>query len=241
MFSAGLASLRSLGSFRCLRASLFIYVFLSTAGIASAQNLVGLVGGMQFASVRYELLHQPQPQDRVISPMAGVQMKVPFDINLYFVPALRYQLRGYDVQLTIPNSLPDVEAVDNSVRLHGLEFAFLLQYDLGKTASHAFIRFGPSLDAHLFGKERFLKSTGEIVSRSMSFARGEYGKYTANLLGEIGWELRSGWFVYGHYTYGGTNLSNRDYGPSIKLRSFGISLGKYLNGKKIQIDTRNVE
>jgi hypothetical protein len=62
-----------------------------------------------------------------------------------------------------------------------------------------------------------------------------------NLLTELGIELRSGWVIYGHYTYGGTNLSNRDYGPSIKLRSFGVAVGKYLNNKKILMDTRNLE
>lgn len=207
----------------------------------SGQNLFGITGGIQSAGVRYEILHQPQPLTRFMSPMGGLQMKVPFDVNLYFVPAVRYQLRGYDVTLTLPNGLPDPDAIDNSVRLHGLEIAILLQYDLGKNPSHAFIRFGPALETHLFGKERFLKSTGEIVSRKVSFARGEYGKNTANLIVELGWETRSGWYVFGQYAYGATNLSNRDYGPSIKLRSFGLSLGKYLNSKKIVLDTRNIE
>ena len=214
---------------------------LLTGKLAVAQNIIGLVGGAQLGGVRYELLHQPQAQERFLAPMLGEQLKVPFDVNLYFVPALRYQLRGYDVRLSIPNSLPDPDAVDNSIRLHGLEVAFLLQYDFGKGPSHAFFRGGPSLDAHLFGKERFTKANGEIVERTISFARGNYGKYTANLLAEFGWEMRTGWFVYGQYTYGATSMSNRDYGPSIKLRSFGISLGKYLNGKKTLIDTRNIE
>ena len=214
---------------------------LLTGQLAIAQNSLGLVGGVQLSGVRYELLHQPQAQKRFIAPMVGAQLKVPFDINLYFVPALRYQLRGYDVALSIPNSLPDMDAVDNRVRLHGLEVAFMLQYDFGRGPSHAFLRGGPSLDAHLIGKEIFTKSNGEVVDRPISFARGNYGKYTANLLAEFGWELRTGWFLYGHYTYGATSLSNRDYGPSIKMRSLGISIGKYLNGKKILMDTRNIE
>jgi hypothetical protein len=60
-------------------------------------------------------------------------------------------------------------------------------------------------------------------------------------LAEVGLETRSGWFAYGFYTYGATSISNRDYAPAIKLRSFGISLGKYLNTKKIILDTRNIE
>lgn len=207
----------------------------------AGQNLLGITGGIQFPGARYEILHQPQSIKRFLSFQAGMQMKVPFDVNLYFVPAIRYHHRGYDVQLTLPNSLPDPNAVDNSVRLHTLETAFLLQYDLGKSPTHAYIRFGPSLETHLTGTERFLKSSGEEVSRPLSFARGNYGRYSMNLLTELGMESGSGWFLFAFYTYGATNISNRDYGPSIKLRSFGINIGKYLNSKKIVIDTRNIE
>jgi hypothetical protein len=206
---------------------------------AEAQNLLGLYGGVQFPGARYEILHQPQPIERFASIQAGAQLKVPFDVNLYFVPAIRYNLRGYDVRLTLPNDHPD--AIENSIRLHNVETAFLLQFDFGKKASHLFLRGGPALETHLAGTEQYTKSNGETIKQPVSFARGNYGRYTMNLLAEIGLEHQSGWFVYAHYAYGGTSISNRDYGPSIKLRSFGLSLGKYLNAKQILLDTRNIE
>ena len=236
-----LGSLSSWVSFNRLKKSLLILSLLTPPICSIGQNLVGLTGGVQFPGARYEILHQPQPLQRFLSFQAGAQMKVPFDVNLYFVPALRYHHRGYDVTFTLSNNLPDPDAIDNSLRMHTVETAFLLQYDLGKKATHPFIRFGPSLETHLAGTERFLKSNGEEVKRPVSFARGNYGKYTGNLLMEIGLETGSGWFLYGFYTYGGTNMSNRDYGPSIKLRSFGLNIGKFLNGKKIILDTRNIE
>ncbi len=199
------------------------------------------MGGVQSPGARYELLHQPQPIQRFLGFQAGAQLKVPFDVNLYFVPSIRYNLRGYDVRLEIPNVQPNPDAIQNSIRLHNLETAFLLQFDFGSNPNHVFFRGGPSLETHLSGKENYMKSNGEQVNQPVSFARGDYGRYSMNLLSEVGLETRSGWFAYGFYTYGATSISNRDYGPSIKLRSFGISLGKYLNGKKIILDTRNIE
>jgi hypothetical protein len=198
----------------------------------NGQNRLGLTGGLQLPGTRYEILHQPQTQKRFLSAQLGAQLKVPFDINLYFVPALRYHYRGYDVKLDIPNSLPDWEAIDNKVRLHTLETAFMLQYDLRSDKTHPFFRVGPSLETHMIGNERFSKSNGEVVDRPVNFARGNYGRYSMNLLLEFGWESSTDWFVYGFYTYGATSISNRDYGPSIKLRSFGITAGKFLKSKK---------
>ncbi len=208
---------------------------------AEAQNLLGLYGGVQLPGARYEILHQPQPIERFASMQAGAQLKVPFDVNLYFVPAIRYNLRGYNVQLTLPNNQPHPDAISNSIRLHSVETAFLLQFDFGKDASHLFLRGGPALEAHLVGTEQYTKSNGETIKQPVSFARGDYGRYSMNLLAEMGLEHRSGWFVYAHYAYGATSISNRDYGPSIKLRTFGLSVGKYLNGKQIILDTRNIE
>jgi hypothetical protein len=84
---------------------IFLSLFVAQFNLA-AQNLVGLLGGVQFPGARYEILHQPQPIERFMGIQAGAQLKVPFDVNLYFVPSIRYNLRGYDVQLEIPNGQP---------------------------------------------------------------------------------------------------------------------------------------
>lgn len=154
--------------------------------------LLGLTGGVQFPGARYEILHQPQPIDRFLGFQAGAQLKVPFDVNLYFVPSLRYHYRGYDVTLEIPNGQPHFDAIQNSIRLQNIETAFLLQFDLGNNPTHLYLRGGPSLETHLSGTEHYLKSNGELVKQHVSFARGEYGRYSMNLLAEAGLETRSG-------------------------------------------------
>jgi hypothetical protein len=75
----------------------------------------------------------------------------------------------------------------------------------------------------------------------MKWGPGEYGHYGANLLAQFGYETNSGFIIYGQYSYGATTINNADFGPAIRHRIFGISIGKYLKKNKIIIDTRNRE
>ncbi|MBI5372125.1 MAG: PorT family protein [Sphingobacteriales bacterium] len=217
---------------------LFIVLFLFTGMNMAAQNQVALFAGPQLSSANYSVQHQKQETTYKYGFHAGVSMKVPFDGFLYFAPAAFYSYKGYDVTYNLYNSLPDINAKDNSTRFHSFELAALLQFDLGRNPSHMFIKAGPSLDFMLFAKEKFNLAGGGSVSRNMKFGPGEYGRYSANFLGQLGYEKDGGFIVYFQYTYSPANLSNRDGGPSIKHKVIGLTFGKYLNRKKIVIDTR---
>jgi hypothetical protein len=75
----------------------------------------------------------------------------------------------------------------------------------------------------------------------MKFGPGEYGRYSANLLAKLGYETASGFMISAHYTHGAANLNNADGGPAFRHRAYGISIGKYINRKKIVMDTKNKE
>ncbi|HOZ69296.1 MAG TPA: outer membrane beta-barrel protein [Chitinophagaceae bacterium] len=216
-----------------------ILIVLLFAGLTvSAQNQVALFAGPQMSTANYSIRNQKQETGFKYGLHAGIGMKVPFDGFLYFAPSVYYSYKGYDVTYNLPNSLPDIDAIDNSTRFHTMELAALLQFDLSPKPSHVFIKAGPALDFMLFAKEKFNLSGGGSVSRNMKFGPGEYGRYSANLISQLGYEKDGGFIVYFQFTHSPANLSNRDGGPSIKHKVFGLTFGKYLNRKKIIIDTR---
>lgn len=216
----------------------FIALFVSST--VFSQNQVALFAGPQMSTANYAINNQPQPTTYKTGINAGVSMKVPFDGFLYFAPAVFYSMKGYNVTYNLQNSLPDIRAINNSTVFHSVELAALLQFDLSTNINHLFIKVGPSLDFQLFAHEKFDLQNGDQVSRAMKFGPGEYGRYSVNLLSQLGYETGS-FFLFGQFSHSPANLSNRDGGPSIKHKLFGFSIGKYLNRKKIVIDTRNRE
>lgn len=222
---------------RRIVSALVLIISLSAAG----QNQVAIFAGPQASTANYFVNNQRQETKMKYGFHAGVGMKVPFDGFLYFAPAAYYSYKGYDVKLAIPNSLPDINAIDNDTRFHSFELAALLQFDLSSNPSHLFIKAGPALDFMLFAKEKFNQASGSSVSRTMKFGPGEYGRYSANLITQLGFEKDGGFLVYFQFTHSPANLSNSDGGPSIKHKVFGLTIGKYFSRKKIVIDTRNKE
>jgi len=208
--------------------------------IASSQVEVGLFAGPQATGARYTILNQKQKNEIKYGFQAGVGFKIPFENNLYFAPAAFYSLKGYKVTLTQFVYPPDTNAKDNNTTIHTFELAALLQYDLSSKPGHIFIKAGPSLDFQLFGKEKYNLKAGGSVSRSMTYsADGDYGHFSANMLAQIGYETVSGFMIFAQYTHGMASTNNEDKGPKIRHRAYGISIGKYLNRKKIVIDTKN--
>jgi len=208
---------------------------------AASQNRVAIFAGPQASTANYSIQNQKQDTKMKYGFNAGVAMKVPFDGFLYFAPAAFYSMKGYDVTYNLYNSLPDINATDNSTRFHSFEIAALLQFDLSPNPNHIFIKAGPSLDFMISATEKFNLISGGSVSRTMKFGPGEYGRYSANLLAQLGYETANGFLIFAQFTHSPANLSNRDGGPSIKHKVFGLSVGKYFNNKKIVIDTRNRE
>jgi putative sterol carrier protein len=218
-----------------LTTALFISLF------ASSQVEVGIFGGPQATAARYTILNQQQKNEFKYGFQAGVAFKVPFDEKLFFSPAAFYSLKGYKVTFTEFAFPPDHNAKDNNTTIHTFELAALLQYDIGTQPGHVFIKVGPSLDFHLFGNETYNLIAGGTVNRKMIFSYGDYGHFSANMLGQLGYETNSGFMLFAQYTHGMASTNNADGGPKIRHRAYGISIGKYLNRKRIVIDTKNKE
>jgi hypothetical protein len=208
---------------------------------ARSQAEFGIFAGPQMMTAKYDISGTKQKTEYKYGFQLGGMMKVPFEGNLYFAPAVFYSMKGYKVNFSKYAYPPDPAAIDNDVSLHNVEIAALLQYDFGNKPGHFYIKAGPSIETQLLGKEKFNKISGEQVNRNMKFSFADYGRFGANLLGHFGYESENGFTVFAHYTLGVGNISNTDGGPSIRHRAFGLSIGKFFGHKKIIIDTRNKE
>jgi hypothetical protein len=220
----------------------FLSATLLLTFITHSQVDFAVFAGPQATSAHYTIQNQKQKTEFKYGFQAGVSLKAPFENKLYFSPAAFYSLKGYKVTLTQYVYPPDTNAINNNTTIHTFELAALLQYDLGSKPSHFYIKAGPTLDFHLFGKETYNLKAGGSVSRNMKFSTaGDYGHFSANMLGQIGYETGGGLMIFAQYTHGIASTNNEDKGPMIRHRAFGISIGKYLNRKKIVMDTKNKE
>ena len=221
--------------------SLAFFALLLTLG-ATAQNQIGIFAGPQATTALYKVEEVKQKTTMKYGFQVGGNMKIPFENRLFFSPTILYSMKGYKVNFTRYAFPPDVDAKDNDVTIHTFEVAPLLQIDFSKDPAHFFIKFGPSLDIQLFGKESFhLISTGATVNRNMKFGFGDYGYASMNGVAQFGYETSTGFSIFAQYNFGIGSISNADYGPKIYHRVAGISVGKYLNRKKVVMDTRNKE
>ncbi|MGH2553778.1 MAG: porin family protein [Chitinophagaceae bacterium] len=221
---------------------LFLPVTLLATFFSYSQVEVGLFAGPQATGARYTIRNQKQKNEMKYGFHAGLGLKVPFENNLFFAPAAFYSLKGYHVALTQFVYPPDTNAINNNTSIHTFELAALLQFDLSKKPGHAFIKAGPSLDFHLFGHETYDLKAGGTIDRKMKFSNdGDYGHFSANMLTQFGYETGSGFMFFIQYTHGMASTNNEDNGPKIRHRVYSFTIGKYLNRKKIIIDTRNKE
>jgi hypothetical protein len=214
-----------------------VTVLISASAISQVE--FGLFAGPQATAARYTIYNIKQKNDLKFGFQAGVGLKIPFEDKLSFCPAAFYSMKGYKVTFTQFLYPPDSTATNNNTTIHTFELAALLQYDFNHQPNHFFFKGGPSLDFQLFGKEKFNLKAGGSVSRDMKFSFADYGYYSANMLAQFGYETSNGLFLFAQYTHGMASINNADGGPKIRHRAFGISVGKYINHKKIVIDTKN--
>ena len=203
---------------------------------ARAQVKIAFFAGGQATSARYTISDTKQPTDHKYGFMAGFGAKVPFDNGFYFFPAVYYSLKGYKVSFNKPSFPPTEEAKNNNTTIHTIEIAPLFQVDLGKKPNHFFVRFGPSVDYAISGKETFdtVSTSGQAgsVKRAMVFSFGDYGRFTAAGNLHLGYETQRGLMVYAYYGLGIGSMNNADYGPSILHRIAGVSVGWYFRTLK---------
>ncbi|HZF63266.1 MAG TPA: porin family protein [Chitinophagaceae bacterium] len=194
---------------------------------ALAQNKFAIYAGPQMTSAKYKVEEIKQPTSFRKGLQLGASLKVPFENNLYFGPAVYYSLKGYDVTLHHPSFPPTELAVNNSTTLHTLEIAPMLHYDFSMQPSHFFIKLGPAIDVAFKGQETFQTIEGETVTRDMIFSFGDYGRVTSQAILQFGYETPR-FLVFAHYAEGLGGLNNADGGPTIKHRIAGLSLGWFL-------------
>lgn len=210
----------------CLAAVLTFSIFF-----CSAQVQWGLFGGPQTTSTKYTIDGKKQPTTPKYGFQLGASLKAPFENKLYFSPAAFYSLKGYKVNFNQPSYPPDTLAIDNNTTIHTFELAALLQYDFNARPNHFFVKFGPSLDFQISGKEKFNRSNRTTVEQAMVFSFTSYGRYGCNLHMQFGYETKDGLLLFAQYSHGLWNMDNVDNGPGIWHRVVGISIGKNLNKK----------
>ena len=222
---------------------LSLLIFLTQLIILSAESqpVWNVFAGPQATTAHYTIGGVRQNSNLKIGFQAGLGCKVPFDNKLSFSPAAFYSLKGYKVTLNRYSFPPDSNAIDNNTTIHTFEVAGLLQYDFNTRPAHVFIKAGPSLDFQVLGREKFNLESGGTRNQKMKYGFGDYGRYSANLLAQIGYETGNGLIIFFQYTRGVTSINNADDGPKILHRVYGISIGKFLHGKKIVVDSKNKE
>lgn len=207
-----------------------------------SQVEVGAFGGPHTTITKYSISHFDQSTENKYGFHAGIACKIPFEVQLDFVPTISYKLMGYKVSFNRPSYPPDLLAQNNDTRFHQVDVDILLQYNFSQKPGHFILRLGPSFNFILFGHEKFDLATGEYVSRNMKFSTTNgYGRYEASVTGQFGYETKSGLTFYVDYMHGLMSMNNEERGPSIYNRVAGITIGKFFRSKKIVVDTRNKE
>jgi hypothetical protein len=200
--------------------------------IAPAQTSFGIFGGPQSTTARYTIDGTKQKTGYKYGYQGGICWDVPLEGSIHFTPALFYSLKGYNVTYNKPAYPPDLTATDNNVVLHTFEIATMLQFNLSEKPAHFFIKVGPSMDCQLLGTEKFHMVNGKMESRSVQFGFADYGRFGANLIGQLGYEINNGFFFFTQYNFGLGSINNADNGPRIYHRVMGFSIGKYIIRKK---------
>ena len=200
---------------------------------------MAIFGGPQITKAKYKVKDEKQPTQFKPGFQLGATLKVPFDNQLYFGPAIYYSMKGYKVTLNSPSFPPSELALNNETTIHTIELAPLLHLNFSNQPSHIFAKFGPAIDFAFSGKEKFDTIGGEApVERSMKFAFTEYGRVTAQAILHLGFESSKGYMIFAHYAEGMGSLNNADNGPRIKHRIVGLSFGWFFQKNKNVIDTR---
>lgn len=198
-----------------------------------AQVELGIFAGPHASSAVYSVKGVKQSTDFKYGFHIGAECKIPFENNLYFVPAISYKMMGYKVVFNEPSFPPDLLAEDNNTRFHQVDVDILLQYNFSKKSNHLFLKAGPSFNFILSGKENFNLATGEYISRNMKFSTtNSYGRYEVSAVTQFGFETTGGLTISAHYVQGLFNMNNEEDGPFIRNHLVGITFGKFFKSKK---------
>lgn len=211
-----------------------LFISLGSVAVNAQITKLAFFGGPQMSSAHYKVDGVKQPTNFKTGFMAGAAVKVPFDNNLYFFPAIYYSMKGYKVTLNNPSYPPTELAKNNNTTIHTIEIAPLFNIDLSKNPSHFFVRFGPAVDFAIAGTEKFdtvnaITNKVGTVERNMLFDFTSYGRITASANLHFGYETKKGFMIFAQYVYGIGSMNDADNGPRILHRVLGLSAGWFFN------------
>ena len=133
-------------------------------------------------TAKYKVEEEKQPTEFKPGQL-GATIKIPFDNQLYFGPAMYYSMKGYKVTLNSIFFATCKLLINNETTIDTIEIAPLLHLDFSNQPSHFFVKFGPALDFAFSGTEKFDTIGGTTpVERSMKFGFTEYGRVTAQAI-----------------------------------------------------------
>jgi hypothetical protein len=156
----------------------------------------------------------------------GAALKVPFDVNLYFVPQVQYAYKSF----TVGYNNPDTSTI--KMNFHYLEIPILLEYNRNKDGRGFFAQFGPSFSVALAGSQDINGKTSESVNQPINFGFNAYGRMEANLVVNLGYQFSPGMQCTIGYVHGLGSIVDNDYGPEITPRMATASIFYWPAGKK---------
>ena len=202
----------------------FLMLFAGSWTISQAQ--VRIFAGPQYSTTKYTIRNVKQDTEGKQGFMAGIGLTYQVEGPLYFAPSLYFSQKGYKVSAyNLPSIPPNEDARNNDVTLRSIALTPLLQFNLSKKESFAFVRLGPGFEKALSGREVFDSAGVKTIDRNMTFSSTAYSPATAFLNVQLGYELANGLCFLAHYEHGLSSLNNRDLGPMILQRSAGILIG----------------
>ncbi len=197
----------------------------------SGQAQLTVFAGPQLTTAAYSIQNINQPASYKTGFSAGLNLRTNLEGPACFAPSLSYTQKGYKVTLNRRSFPPDSAALNNNTTIGTIELAPLIQINLSKSPSYAFVRFGPSIAFAISGKETFDSTGGKKITRDMPFGYEAYSTITTSVIIQAGFQHKSGVVISGTYQYGLSSLNNSDGGPYIRQTLMGLSVG-WRFGKK---------
>lgn len=215
----------------------FGFLLLLSIGAATAQKMVGLQAGVNFASLKGE------PSNRKdyyrggnTGFIVGAIADIPLIKTISFRPEMNFIQKGYKEGYTsFSNGNPSTTKTDQKIDLNYIQLSPNFVYNISVGRTIFFMGAGPEfaygIVGKLTGREEINPIIGPMRSNNLNeqIKFGKYGEYKTfdfglNLLG--GFKMANRFFFSTCYTAGLANISN--YAPSYKNSGFHIKLGYIL-------------
>ena len=202
--------------------AIWMLVILLT-GSAKAQVTTGFKVGANYS---YAAVKSPEGETIDVTGgtgfHAGMQLRIPFDVDLYFTPQFQYAYKTF----TVNYNYADTSSI--AMKYHYLEIPLLLEYHPNIDDRGFFAQFGPSFSIAAAGTQVINSDMHSSSSEPIKFAFAAYGRFEANLVANLGYQFSPRLQATIGYAYGLGSIVDNDFGPSIKPRMATVSLHYWL-------------